>query len=391
MSQQLINRNDSLKKLRDEGYGVDVRSNCLVVEQIVYLNSKKEVCYGTLVVKLNLGPDDTLLSPNDHVAHFAGEMPCDTSGAPMENLAASHNESDVGGVKVQHTLSRHPVGRHYHDYYELVTAYDHLIGSPAEQIAGATSKSFPFIDSVDEESVFHYPDTASSRAEIDAITHKLAIGKVAIIGGGGTGSYVLDLVAKTPVSEIHIFDGDTLSLHNAFRAPGAASKEELKAHISKVDYLYNRYSNMHRFIIKHGYFISGSNVDELREMQFVFLCFDNTKVKRLVVDKLEEFGISFIDVAMGINVVAEKLTGMISTVLSTPANRDAARSNISLDGGEEDDEYATNIQIADLNALNAALAVMKWKKTVGFYADVTKESSSLFKISSNVIVNSDFL
>jgi hypothetical protein len=37
---------------------------------------------------------------------------------------------------------------------------------------------------------------------------KLELGKIAIIGLGGTGSYVLDLAAKTPVKEIHLFDGD---------------------------------------------------------------------------------------------------------------------------------------------------------------------------------------
>jgi len=389
MSQQLINRSDDLKALRDEGYGVDVRSGCLVVENIVHLNSKKEVAQGILVVKLNLASDEKLLQPNDHVAYFAGEMPCDVNGSPMERLAANHSESELGGIKVHHTLSRHVIGRNYNDYHELVTTYDQLISAPAMELFGVASNSFPFIESVEEESVFHYTDTASSRAEIDAITKKLAVGKVAIIGAGGTGSYVIDFVAKTLVSEIHIFDADRFSQHNAFRAPGAPSKDELRAGISKVHYLSCRYSNMHRHIIPHEYFITDENVEELRGMQFVFICFDDTKAKRVVVDKLEEFGIPFINVGMGINVVAGKLTGMLSTVLSTTANRAVAKGNIPLEGGEEKNDYASNIQIADLNALNAILAVMKWKKYVGFYADVTKESSSLFKVSSNVIVNSD--
>lgn len=392
MSHPLINRSTDLKALRDKGYGVEFRlGGYLVVHKIAYLNSKKEPAFGTLIVKLHLATDEQLLEPNDHVAYFAGEMPCDVSGVPMEHLAANHSVVEMAGIAVQHTLSRHPVGRQYKDYYELVTTYDDLINLPAWQVAAVTSKSFPFIESVEEESVFHYTDTASSRAEIDSITRKLAIGKVAVVGGGGTGSYVVDLVAKTPVSEIHIFDGDRLFQHNAFRAPGAATKDELKAQILKVDYLYNRYSNMHRRIVKHAYFVTETNVDELREMQFVFLCVDETKSKRMVIDKLEEFGVPFVDVGMGINIVAGKLTGMLRTVLSTPANRAVARENIPLEGGEVEDEYATNIQIADLNAMNAALAVMKWKKTLGFYADVAKESCSLFQLSSNFIVNTDSL
>ena len=69
--------------------------------------------------------------------------------------------------------------------------------------------------------------------------------RVAIVGLGGTGSYVLDFVAKTPVQEIHLFDGDEFLTHNAFRAPGAASLEALRRKPKKVDYLAAIYSNMH--------------------------------------------------------------------------------------------------------------------------------------------------
>ena len=99
-----------------------------------------------------------------------------------------------------------------------------------------TARSFLPVAMAEDQSVFRYLDTASSRARISLITGKLALPKVAIVGLGGTGSYVLDLIAKTPVSEIHLFDGDTFHAHNAFRAPGAASVEDLDATPNKVDY-----------------------------------------------------------------------------------------------------------------------------------------------------------
>ena len=69
--------------------------------------------------------------------------------------------------------------------------------------------------------MFRYLDTASSRAGISLLTGKLAVPKVAIVGLGGTGAYILDLVAKTPVSEIHLFDGDDFlrTTPSARRAP----------------------------------------------------------------------------------------------------------------------------------------------------------------------------
>ena len=51
-------------------------------------------------------------------------------------------------------------------------------------------------------------------------------------------------------------------------------------------------------------------------------------------------------------------------------------------GTATEDEYSANIQIADLNALNAAFAVLKWKKLAGFYQDDTGEHHSTFTIGA---------
>ena len=51
--------------------------------------------------------------------------------------------------------------------------------------------------------------------------------------------------------------------------------------------------------------------------------------------------------------------------------------------------YARNIQIADLNALNAILAVIKWKKLFGFYVDLEREHHSTYTINGNVLMNED--
>ena len=43
---------------------------------------------------------------------------------------------------------------------------------------------------------------------------------MAVIGLGGTGSYLIDFLVKTPVKEIRAFDPDRFFVHNAFRSPG---------------------------------------------------------------------------------------------------------------------------------------------------------------------------
>jgi tRNA A37 threonylcarbamoyladenosine dehydratase len=40
----------------------------------------------------------------------------------------------------------------------------------------------------------------------------------------GTGSYILDLLAKVPIREIHLCDGDDFARHNAFRASARPAK-----------------------------------------------------------------------------------------------------------------------------------------------------------------------
>jgi len=51
--------------------------------------------------------------------------------------------------------------------------------------------------------------------------------------------------------------------------------------------------------------------------------------------------------------------------------------------------HSSNIQIADLNALNAALAVIKWKKLMGFYQDLDFEHHCTYTIGGNMLRNED--
>lgn len=53
------------------------------------------------------------------------------------------------------------------------------------------------------------------------------------------------------------------------------------------------------------------------------------------------------------------------------------------------DDYLTNIQIAELNALNAAFAVIKWKKLCGFYQDSENEHHGSYTLSLNMLQSHD--
>jgi len=392
MSQRPINRSPDLKKLRDEGYDLEIRSGCLLVKDVPYVNSRKEVKRGVLVIKLVLAGDRTG-RPDTHVAYFSGEHPCDDDGSEIAKIKHGTNAHSLAeGVAVNHSFSAKPKpADSYPDYHAQVTTYVAILSGPAQRIAPtANAKTFPVIEA-DKESdePFHYTDTASSRAEIVEVTKKLSVPKIAILGLGGTGSYVLDLVAKTPVKEIHLYDGDTFYQHNAFRSPGAPSGDDLDAGHPKATYFKNLYSKMHRGIIDHPAYVDASNMEELRGMDFVFVCLDKGGPKKLIAEKLEEFNIPFTDVGMGIELTENALGGIVRVTTSTAQERDHFRSRVSFEDTPGDADYNRNIQIADLNALNAALAVIKWKKLCGFYRDLKSEHHSQFSIDTNLLINED--
>lgn len=76
---------------------------------------------------------------------------------------------------------------------------------------------------------------------------------------------------------------------------------------------------------------------------------------------------------------------------STPTMRDHVwdRRRIPLAADPAADPYETNIQVVELNALNAALAVIRWKRLYGFYMDTEAEHFSTYAIDGNHIVNDD--
>jgi hypothetical protein len=392
MSLRLINRSPDLKKLRDEGYDIEIRSGHLLVKSVPYVNSKKEIRNGTLVSTLNLANDVTV-QPDTHAVFFQGEYPCDKDGARIARIENQSQRRNLGtDLDIDHTFSARPVNGPYADYYAKMTTYVAILSGPAQVIdPNAKAMTFPLITAKEDESVFNYIDTASSRAEINVVSAKLELDRIAIIGLGGAGGYVLDFTAKTHIKEIHLFDGDTFFQHNAFRSPGAASGEELEQKLPKTEYFRRLYSKMRRGIVSHPVYIDASNVEQLRGMNFVFLCFDAGKKKELIVESLETFGIPFVDVGLGVYLTGDSLSGIVRTTTSTPKKREhvRAKSRISFSAGDGNNEYDRNIQIADLNALNAALAVIKWKKLFGFYHDFENEHNSTYTIDGNKLVNED--
>ncbi len=389
MSRALFSHNADLKRLRDEGYFVQVVSGLLVMREVPYVDAKRQVQMGTLISSLTMAGDQTR-RPDTHVMHFDGDFPCGSDGAPIQQISHQSGNFDLGhGLKARHLFSSKPENG-YSDYFHKMTTYAAILSGPAAVLKpDATPRTFRTPEA-EEDSVFNYTETASDRVGIGALAERLKPEIVAIIGGGGTGSYILDLVAKTPVREIRVFDDDEFLQHNAFRTPGATSIEELREVPKKANYLKSIYSRMHRGIVAHAVALDASNLQLLDGVTFAFLSMDAGEEKRLVVEKLEVMRASFVDVGMGLELDEGSLGGILRVTTSTPGKRDHVHEGrISFVGGREKDLYSSNIQVADLNAFNAALAVIKWKKLRGFYRDLEGEHHCTYTTDGNMLLNGD--
>ena len=390
MSQKLVDLNADLVRLRDEGYSVEVRDAHLVVADIPYVNAQKQVRRGVLVSELTMVGNRTQ-QPSTHVIQFEGDYPCTHEGKPIEAIRNQSQRQQIApGLFIDHAFSSKPKSGAYKDYYEKVRTYAGILAGYAQAIDPTASPLVfkPHLNTEDNN-VFQYIDTASSRAGIALLSQKLTTQKVAIIGLGGTGSYLLDFIAKVPVGEIHLFDGDKFFQHNAFRAPGAPSAAELAKGMLKVDYFKEIYSHMHRGIVAHPNFVGPVDLEFIQTMNFVFISMDSGPAKRMLIDALHAADKPFVDVGMGIELADDVLTGIARVTTSTPGHRDHIWDCISFADNAAENIYARNIQIAEMNALNAALAVIQWKKLCGFYFDPSPSFNTTYMISTNKLLKDE--
>lgn len=145
---------------------------------------------------------------------------------------------------------------------------------------------------------------------------------------------------------------------------------------------------MHRGITAIEEYLDQNNLDVLSGATFVFLASDDATGKPAIMDWLEARDVPFIDVGMGIEETDGRLGGLLRITTSMPGRREQARKRIPVPAPELDD-YGRNIQTADVNALNAQLAVIRWKRQLGIYPNIVKEGFTTYSVTANEIANGD--
>ena len=230
-----------------------------------------------------------------------------------------------------------------HSAEDDVSARD-LIHRYAKQIVGAVSAmDCGALECLTADGPFKIPYTHEARSGIAKVQDRIRSMRVAIIGLGGTGSCVLDVIAKTPVAEIHLLDGDVLEWHNYMRAPGAPTSEEIAAQRSeapaKVDYHRSKYEHLRDGIYAHR--ISPESQSEFAELlaansiDFAFVCIDqlpdsDSPRQDHIYGALSDAGVPFVDSGVSITLEDDTIQGAITTSFypagsQTLAGRDSKR------------------------------------------------------------------
>lgn len=381
MLTELASRNDDIRRLLDKGYALRVDGGYLVVRDIPYLDSERIQRAGALVAKL-VFVDSRQVKPESHVTYFAGSAPHGLDGRPIPNLNGSAHPLPLSSpdVVVERMFSNKPP-EGFSNFFDIIEHYVNLVSGPAISLHGASPLTFGADHANTEKSVFKFNDTLTSRAEIGDLSSLLKRDVIAIIGLGGTGSYVLDFMVKTPVAEIRGFDSDKYYVHNAFRSPGRLDEQELGK--SKAEVYQQRYESFREGLQLKEKYIDLESAGELKGVTFAFVCIDKGSARSEIFDLLIRLRIPFIDVGMGLSRNGSGLSGMIRvTYYSTEDAVRVKQMQLAEMVDDPNDVYRANVQIAELNALNASLAVARFKQVRGFYVSSSQSYHILLDLEN---------
>lgn len=364
--QELANRNPFVKELDDEGYFADFINGYFVIFGLPYLDNTRTLKRGDWISHVDLSGEGVINPPTSHQAWFAGDKPHNQAGGVLKLGARAERIEVRPGLASTYSFSlklQDDKGqkRSYASFEEKVQTYLDVITAPA---MAAYPEATPLrgieIKAAAQGSPLRYPDTSSAKYNINDKSLLLRGKRVAIVGLGGTGSYILDFLARTHLERIALFDDDKVQVHTIFRLPGFIPRAIGEA---KVEALGRQYAHWHAGIVPIKERITHENIERLQEFEFVFVSVDDGPARRLIVDWLSSKAIPFVDCGMGLN---RTVGGLNGTVRITGVDRDAYERTLNTaylpTADAKEDEYRRQAQIAELNALNAAFAVIRFKQ-----------------------------
>jgi hypothetical protein len=384
--QELASRNPVLQRLVDQGHIVDFIGGHVVVYGVPYLDVYGALHYGDLCTPVDIGENHVIQATGTHQCWWRGGKPHRSGGVALP-VSPQPNNTQVAPDFVTDfafslkLLDDNKQMRAYASFEEKIKTYLDMIVPPALAAhPGAPLSQGIAQRAAEQGSPLRFPDTASARYGQNDVADKLRGKKVAIVGLGGTGAYILDFIARTHLDNITLFDDDTVHVHTLFRAPGCIDAGLSKL---KVNALYQVYDKWHAAITAVPERITPDNIELLAPFDFVFVSVDDGPSRQLIVEWLSARGIAFVDCGMGLERSREGLNAMVRV---TGVDREAYERTLGTvylpTENPKDAEYRRQPQIVEFNALNAALAVIRFKQHFKLYERVVDAAWHLFESSS---------
>ena len=391
MSATPTSHDGGLERVVQAGLDYTIEGDTLTVGPIPYRLSSGAVGHGELICHVER-EGARLRAPGDHtVGWIADEKPHTRSGAVLENLI--HQPAPQGwanGMTSICGMSRKAHDRGYGDYGEKMLAYARLIARETGRNWKRDSVGSGVVkdgnNMVDQE-------TGLTRSAIGDMDQLFKREKLAVIGAGGTGGFIVDMIAKCNVASIDIYDDDVVSQHTQLRWPGVVKRSVVEEHRNKAEYLAQVYaSRTNKNIRGHDLRVGRSDLTLFRNKTMVFVAVDRGSGRREILTGLTELAVNFIDCGIDLRRDSDGLTASARVVRT--AREDDREKRIALvektpgrDFGEG--MYEAAVQTAEINALNATLAVIAWKQGIGFYKDAFKYRRMRLHVASTTWAGHD--
>ena len=368
MSNSLISRSADLSALAAAEYSLEIRGVYLIVKHIPYVALNGEIQFAEIVTNLDIigaVGDEVTTQPSDHRVWWTGGTPHTADGESMEDYLCCGNWEqgrDIGeGIKVYMQWSRKPKeggqARSYKDYREKIETYVEEVGGQAEAVRpGILEAARKGGESILTSSIrFAYTDTSGYRNGTKGIENRIEEEIVAVIGVGGTGSYLVDVLAKTNIKELHLFDDDVMELHNAFRVSGAARVEELDGKKLKINWHQERYKEVRKEgLCLHDVKINSGNFEELRNCTTAFIAVDDLTVRRKIQRACTAMDILHVSVGIGLEIEGEsddQIGGMVKVETNFNAGKQVEEIKWNPDETQEPREMCMVVTYKQLNSI----------------------------------------
>ncbi len=387
MSPTPTNHEDQLAEVLQAGFDCSVEDDTLAVGLIPYRLSDGGIGHGSLICHLNRIGDD-IAAPTDHTVAWVGdEVPHRRDGGPMDSLIIDQSRSTwSNGVTSVCVMSRRGP-KPYPNYGQKMLTYIRLI---AREAATNWRLASPGVIEVKDASLLVDHEAGLNRSRVGHLNALLAKENVAVIGAGGTGAHIVDLVSKSNVQQIDIYDPDHVSLHTQLRWPGIIERCIVEDKMNKAEYLAALYARRtNRNIRGHPFAIGKNNLTYLREKTMVFVAIDKGSSRREILTSLAGSGLNFIDCGIDLQGTDGPLTASLRIIRCQAEECAEKRTELAMlapSGGNagDDDLYTQNIQTGEMNSLNAALAVIAWKQGIEFYRDAYGYRRTRMHMASNM-------